>query len=214
MAELWSFALSDAALDHASARLYLFAGEPAGGDREAAWYRPGLLLYRTQEDPFTDDQLADANSDEHIDLHRVSVFASVRPLVLEGKTRHELQHAVQWNQGGSAGWDCRELVESGLYRAVGGIPGSGAAYNLIPSEIDANAAARRFLIARHGSEVVAELLASPFASLARSTDVERGVEHFGLQHVCYGAIYRDEVKSRLTFARSRCSQSLGRRCTG
>lgn len=192
---VWADALADAEIDPSAARLYVFAGSPPDPSVNAAsWYPPDVDLFRTAADPFSVGQLADANAPENRDRHRISVFAGVPLVVVEGRVRHELQHAVQYDAAGAPTWELRRLVEAGVMEAVPGIPGSAVIYNLIPSESNANAAACAFLVRRHSATIVDDLLVSAEAALVRAVDVVRGIERLGLQHLCFGAIFADAVR--------------------
>jgi hypothetical protein len=208
---IWEAALADAELELAAARLYPFAGAPPEAQgHAAAWYRPGEHLHWHLHHPFDLRQLDDANLAAHVGLHRISVFAGARLLPIEGWIRHEIQHAVQWNLGGAALWDLRFVVDDALGQRVGGIAGGPVLYNLIPSESNANGAARRFLVDRHGVGVIDDLLGSFASALVREVETERGAEGSGLQHTCFAAIYAEETAEACETRRTNLDELLPR----
>ena len=147
-------------------------GRPALNGRHAAFYRPGPI----DEDP--DDvlhgpHLALANGADVRDRHRVAVFADIdwedpeQEAVLAAFLRHEIRHAEQWDELGQDFFDLYDLAELVCQWKVGGLPRGGILYGLIPAEMDANAAAAKFLRERRPKAVDA-VLNSDHNVLARS----------------------------------------------
>ena len=172
-----SLTLLDEVLDYTGQdedRFFLLSipGRPAPSGRHAAFYRPGPI----DEDP--DDilhgpHLALANGSDVRDRHRVAVFADVdwddpeQEAVLAGFLRHEIRHAEQWDELGQDFFDLYDLAELVCQWKVGGLPRGGVLYGLIPAEMDANAAAAKFLRERRPGAINA-VLNSDYNALARS----------------------------------------------
>jgi hypothetical protein len=103
----------------------------------------------------------------------VAIFADVdwddpeQEAVLAGFLRHEIRHAEQWDELGQDFFDLYDLAELVCQWKVGGLPGGGILYGLIPAEMDANAAAAKFLRERR-PEAINMVLNSDCNALARS----------------------------------------------
>jgi hypothetical protein len=72
--------------------------------------------------------------------------------------RHELEHALQDEAHGQKVEELYRLALYVLGERVGGLPGSGLVYTVIPNEFDANAAAAMFTRNRYGPDRIRELL--------------------------------------------------------
>jgi hypothetical protein len=118
--------------------------------------------------------LDEANSPDVINRQRIAVCADFDeddPLelaILGAKLRHELRHAEQRLSAYAAElFSLVELADQVARVKVGGLQGGASIYNLMPTEVDANAAAAGFLRAHHGA-VVADVLRGDDAAPARS----------------------------------------------
>jgi hypothetical protein len=148
----WQAALADAGFAGRAARLYPFPGEMSADETRAYYFVPGQRIYHDAH--FPDElggQIQDAN--DHRDRHRIAVWVDGPTPVLGAKLRHELEHARQWDAHGKPLFDLNDLTLAVLAERVGGLPGGGVLYNLIPTETDANAASAAFAWARYGEEV-------------------------------------------------------------
>jgi hypothetical protein len=87
--------------------------------------------------------------------------------VLAGLLRHEIRHAEQYDTLGQVFFDVYDLAELVCQWKVGGLPRGGVLYGLIPAEMDANAAAAKFLRERR-PEAIDAVLNSDHNVLARS----------------------------------------------
>ena len=77
--------------------------------------------------------------------------------VLAGFPRREVRHAEHWDDLGQDFTDLYDLAELVCQWKVGGLPRGGILYGLIPAEMDANAAAAKFLRERRPEAINAVL---------------------------------------------------------
>ncbi|HEX3804854.1 MAG TPA: hypothetical protein VHV75_18660 [Solirubrobacteraceae bacterium] len=168
----WNAALSDSNLPASSVHLLLVPGSAVQDHNKAACYPPGKELIEEAGDLVSGSVLAEANSPEHIDQHRIAIYEDVDEAdpvafaILAGTLRHELRHAEQRVACGGVLFALDELAEQLVLWKVGGLPGGALLYQSKPIELDANAASARFLH-RHFSDVVEKILEGPDAALAR-----------------------------------------------
>ncbi len=150
----WRDAIAHAELATAGCRRYDFSADQKSGQVGAVWFRPGEALSASAHFPDA-GLLSDANDPEHIELHRVGIWACEDVPLIGARLRHELEHAVQWNKHGRPLFDLYDLIRDEiLSRKIGGLDGCAGVYiNAIPSEQDANAAAARFLRDCHPDDV-------------------------------------------------------------
>jgi len=172
LSSLFSEVLAEAG--HGEERFFLVAlpGRPAPNGRHAAFYHPGLI----DEDPgdiLHGSHLEVANDPEIVDRHRVAAFADIdwddplQEAALAGLLRHEVRHAEQYDELGQTFFDLYDIAELVCQWKVGGLPRGGILYGLIPAEMDANAAAARFLRDRRPG-AICDVLNSDYNVLARS----------------------------------------------
>jgi hypothetical protein len=146
-------------------------------DRAAMYFLPG-----PDPDPpfaFTDEQLAEATSDEMSERHRIMVHLDYRlpdglgpdgvRAYYAAVLRHELEHARQAEapQGRAALEVDQGIVDPVLRKKAGGIKGGAEYHNMKPSEMDANAAASVY-VRKYHSEAVPALLDSNIGQMVRS----------------------------------------------
>jgi hypothetical protein len=132
-----------------------------------------------------------------INKQRIAVYAEfdeADPLelaILGAKLRHELRHAEQ-RLSASAGelFSLAELADQVARVKVGGLKGGASLYNLMPTEVDANAAAAGFLRAHHGA-VVADVLRGDDAALARSNTPPEEIADLPAKTVAFIFIFRE-----------------------
>jgi len=197
----WRLALVDAGLSSASCRRYDFIGEQSNGDVGAVWFPPGDTIPLSHHFPDA-ARLADANDGEHIDLHRIGVWGCADPAALGARLRHELEHAIQWEQHKRPLFQLYDLLRDEiLTRKIGGLAGcSGAYINAIPSEQDANAAAAMFL-RKHHPQAVSDLCKDKDRQLLACSLVgPEAIETLPARMVAYMSLHRercaDVAKSR------------------
>jgi hypothetical protein len=197
---LWSAAIADAQLDPAAVRLYGFTGEvPPTVNQTASWHSPGESHYlaRSNDEPLSDSQLADANSNQNRTRHRITMWIELPPQILASKLRHELEHARQWDVAGESVDEISRMVRSvgsRLFSRYG--RGTGILYNLVPSERDANAAGARFARARFG-EPPDDLVQGESGVLFRFPEGPEPADELGRRLIAYVAVFGDEFERLL-----------------
>jgi hypothetical protein len=156
--ETWVAALADAAVDPAEALLYAFDGDQSS-DGYRGWAFPrGRTLYPNGQLPELDPLLPTLNQPECIDAYRIAMWTGKTPEAVAAGLRHELEHGLQWTAHGEPLFRLYELAVRVLAERVGGLPGGGFLYQIIPVELDANAAAAAFARRRYGDQRINELL--------------------------------------------------------
>lgn len=155
---IWLAALADADIDADDALLYLVEGEK-GSNGYAARY---LYRHRAVDPEDEADEIRllidEMNTRACIGAHRVVVFTDRRPEGLAALIRHELEHGRQYERFGQELMELYGLAEEVLAERVGGLPGGGFLYQVIPVELDANAAASQFSRSLFGPERIDALL--------------------------------------------------------
>jgi hypothetical protein len=127
------------------ARLYPVPGRPP--NHEAALHlHPGSFAEREARFPFTRSQLDDANAPEHRRLHRIAIRDTPDEATLLALLRHELEHARQYRFD-VATYGFIQVAQNMLGQPFHDaraetLRGSSLLYQLLPSEADANRAAR------------------------------------------------------------------------
>lgn len=160
----WNAALADAELDQAAVALWAFDSASSSRGVNAVYYAPGVMVDDTGDDPCLGSVRGALDLPANRNRHRVCLWTGVpRPLV-SARMRHELEHARQCRKHGSALWWLAELVGDVLAEVVGDAPGGAALYNATPIEIDASAAASRYVAQRYGDAVTRDLLDSKHAA--------------------------------------------------
>jgi hypothetical protein len=101
------------------------------------------------------------NADDCIDAYRVALHVE-RPVEgIAALLRHELEHAMQYDADvGQRLHRLYVLAVEVICERVGGLPGGGFLYQLIPVELDANAAAATYVRGRFGEARISMLLAA------------------------------------------------------
>ena len=155
---LWVAALADAEIDPDDALLYLVDGEQGSNGYAARYLYRYLELHPEGEPQEIHPLLAAMNDDDCIDTYRVVVFKDRRAEGVAALVRHELEHARQYDRFGQELMELSGLAEHVLAERVGGLHGGGVLYQLIPVELDANAAAATFVRHHFGAERIDELL--------------------------------------------------------
>jgi len=158
----WPAALSDAGLEESDAALWQTDETPEELRDVAAMY---FLPHRRPDPPYglSQKQVKEAMSAELSGRHRVElhldytqpdgVDADAARALFGALLRHELEHARQQAACGTELFDLYTLLRDDVmgHAFGGGIPGSYL--NCVPMEMDANAAAGRYLRRRHPEHV-------------------------------------------------------------
>lgn len=98
------------------------------------------------------------NADECIDTYRIVVFTERTVEGIAAALRHELEHSLQRDAHGQRLLEVHGVAEAVICERVGGLPGGGFLYQVIPDEMDANAAAAIFVREHFGVDRIDELL--------------------------------------------------------
>jgi hypothetical protein len=156
---IWIAGVEDARLSPDECLLYVLEGRQSETGY-SGWHFPrGIHAYEAHDvGQAVDELLGELNSDECIDAVRILVWRDRTIEGVAGLIRHELEHALQNEAYGQRVDDLCRLAMGVLAERVGGLPGSGLLYTVIPNELDANAAAAMFVRARFGHDRVRELL--------------------------------------------------------
>jgi hypothetical protein len=202
LGSIWAAAKEDAGLEDAV--LMPLAGHPpVRFGPGAKWFFPGEELVSEPEFPMDPGQVREANDAPKREKHRIAVWAGVSEVPLAAKLRHELEHARQWDTCGSpfvAFDQCvRRAVEAAFGPPLGTTrPGSARIYNLVPSEVSANAAAVEYVRRTYGAEAVAPWQDDPrhdalFAERVDPAPLERLPRHT----LCFAALVAREFEQRV-----------------
>jgi hypothetical protein len=167
----WKAALLDASIGESRAKLYLFPpGANLGGGRQAVYQCPGDAASLEPEQRFMEV----LNDD--LDVHRVGIASGLEPHIAAGVIRHELEHARQFDRFGRGIFRIQDLIGVACWEKTGFVPvGGGFLINIIPPELDANAAAARFAWLRH-TEVLRAYMNEPDAGHQVLFRYQRGPE--------------------------------------
>ena len=169
--EAFTAACADAGIDRARVRIWFYDGDPfTPGVPPSVHYRPQYEIAEDEDPIFDADGHGLANSKECLGFHRIAVQAGVDPAdrvavaAVVGLIRHEVEHARQYD--GSFGGELKSLdwIANVIAAHLDG-PDGASHYRSKPVEASANAAAARFLEARH-PEQRAELADGKFALFA------------------------------------------------
>lgn len=157
--EIWLAACADAGLNVDDCLLYVLDGRQSETGYSGMHFQRVLRIY--ESDQLGDDVnalLDELNAEERIDATRILVWRDRTIEGLAAMIRHELEHAVQAETHGQKVEALYHLAMHVLAVRVGGLPGGGLLYTTIPNELDANAAAAKFVRARYGGERINALL--------------------------------------------------------
>lgn len=156
---IWIAAVEDADLNPNSCLLYLLDGRTSETGYSGWHFADGILIHEGEDfGPTLNALLPEMNSEWCIDAVRIVVWRDRTIEGLAGLIRHELEHALQDEAHGQAVEGLYRLAMGVLAERVGGLPGGGLLYTVIPNEFDANAAGAMFVRARYGPDRVCELL--------------------------------------------------------
>ena len=191
--EEFSAALDDAGLPD-SADLFLLPGSEAPSG-EAAMFSPrGRTAPRRF---FTDGELTVRDeSNDDLRKHRVFLRKDDHPVLLAAGLRHEVEHARQFEAHGDA---VVAVEQSFLIPALRErFKGRGASdlYDLLPSELDAHAAASVFVRRRHEARIEEAETLGPDGSCPRAILSRLGPEPLDTlprRTAFYAMLFRDLV---------------------
>ena len=153
--EAFTAACADAGIDPARVRIWFYDGDPfTPGVPPSVHYRPQYEIGEDEDPIFDEEGHGLANSKECLGFHRIAVQAGVDPAdrvavaAVVGLIRHEVEHARQYD--GSFGGELKRLdwIANVIAAHLDG-PDATSHYRSKPVEASANAAAARFLQARH-----------------------------------------------------------------
>jgi hypothetical protein len=170
IAPLWLAACQDAEYQpETQVALYLLPG--SSGDGAAALHlEPGYEVFANETWPLAPNQLADANSAQKRNIHRILArdFGSTR--VALGRLRHEMEHARQYDRSPQV-YLAMSFARDALSRAFEerdppSLAGSATLYNQLPFEEGANQVAAAITTTQFGPPSESEL-ASTNAPLFR-----------------------------------------------
>lgn len=149
----WEAALADANISPSRATLYTFAaGSDLGGGRQAVYQSPGDYILPPPAQRFLEVL------NEKPDLHRVGIGSDLESYIAAAVIRHELEHARQFERHGRGIFNLQDLIVAACWEKTGRVRvGGGFLTNIIPPELDANAAAARFVWSRHAAAAEAYL---------------------------------------------------------
>lgn len=199
-------ALADAEIDSADVLLYTLKGE-SGGGYGARYLHRGLHIHPEGEAEELHPLLEEMNEEACIDAYRIAVFTERTFEGIAALIRHELEHARQRDVHGQRLMELYGMAEAVISERVGGLAGGGFLYQVIPVEMDANAAAAIFVRHRFGADHVDALLragdkdGSAFRSLvgppAIETLPERMIQFFAtIPDLCERFAERQEFPFR------------------
>jgi hypothetical protein len=137
----WRAAAADAVLER-PARLWLFDGA-SRPDHQIACLYPSESHYNDPDSEKVADELDEALLRGE---HRIGLWIGDRPVeVCTGLLRHELAHAEQEEANSSELAELNELASQVLRLHPGAPTRWGELYNSIPTEVEANATAARYM---------------------------------------------------------------------
>ena len=101
-------------------------------------------------------------------MWKAGIDDPVARALLAAKIRHELEHAVQWNEYGEGIFKLADLGDNVLRKKLGDTPKGAGYYQLKPTENDANAAASMYVRDRYPEHVASLLAMDEGLALVRS----------------------------------------------
>lgn len=124
----------------------------------ARYLHRGLHIYPDGEAEEIRPLPDEMNSDECIGAYRVVVFMDCTLEGIAALIRHELEHGRQRDAHGRRLMELYNIAENVISERVRSLPGGGFLYQVIPVEMDANAAVSSFIREHFGQERIDELL--------------------------------------------------------
>lgn len=114
------------------------------------------------------------NDPEALHGYRIVVFSDGAIEGVAAAIRHELEHAIQVDVHGPRLVGLHDVAVAVIGERVGELPGGARLYQAIPDEMDADAAAARFVLTRYGPERINALLVAQHPALhPSSADADR-----------------------------------------
>jgi hypothetical protein len=155
---LWLAALDDAGVPPSDALLYTFEGQKSGnGDAGRTWVRD-VHIDSVDEADDIQPRVSEMNEPECIGAYRVALWTERRVEGIAAPLRHELEHGRQLDRYRVRLSDLHALVVEVLQQRAGSR--GGFLYQLMPVELDANAAAGVFARAQFGDDRIEWLIDS------------------------------------------------------
>jgi hypothetical protein len=199
----WRAALADAGLTEDQVHLIVVPGLPGPRTPKAITYVAGVEIREDlpEEAILSGEALREANSPACIDKVRVAIFAGypedepVDLAIMAGKLRHELRHVEHRLSPVAAElYELEFLTFEVAERKARGLADGAVLYTQIPTELDANAAAARFLRRQHPLAVDG-VLRTKDAVLARSTTPPEAIEDLPERCVAYLFAFRGTAEA-------------------
>lgn len=192
MHELWKVACSDAGFqDGREVVLQEIAGQPPGGAQQswAVWEAPGISVQPDANYPLAPAQLAALNAPGTREKFRIIAFTDTEPEMLLGYFRHELEHARQF-EANEADFVYSPIVMLAITEQLGNLNGTGSIYNLMPRELDANAAAAALIRAHFGPQPSARYRGL-HAAMFRPTEPPEEPSSLFFRTFCFSFLFED-----------------------
>jgi hypothetical protein len=170
--------LADAEIDPDEALLYVLGGEKGSNGYGARYLHRHLHIDPEGETVEIHPFLDEMNHEDCIDTYRTVVFTDRTIEGIAALIRHELEHARQREVHGQRVMELYGIAEHVIAERVGGLAGGGFLYQVIPVEMDANAAAAVFVRDQFDGDRIDELLrvgdkdSSAFRSLVGPPPIE------------------------------------------
>jgi hypothetical protein len=167
--DLWQLAVADAQLAVDPLRL-AFPGPPPPGAAWAHHFPPGSTAGSASPYGWAEHEAVD--DPDTLQRHRVLLYIHRDERVVLGMMRHELEHVGQ-AIASLVVYEIAEVVRDSLTPIYGSLhlAGSGAIYNALPNERDANRAAAR-LVKRQYGELAEAMRFGDHGSLLREPPPE------------------------------------------
>jgi hypothetical protein len=155
---VWLAALAHAEIDPDEALLYALKGQQSQSGYSARYLARHLELHAEADFPELEPLLEEMNDEECIDAYRIVVWTERTIEGIAAAIRHELEHSLQREAHGQRLLELHGVAEAVICERIGGLAGGGFLYQVIPDEMDANAAAAVFARSRFGPDRIDELL--------------------------------------------------------
>ena len=147
----WRAAIEDAALAFETLRLFEMPGQMGPSGLCAVYVgQPGAQYNPEEESVLNALAPIEAELAAAEEFHRVVVWRNNTAPVLAALLRHELEHVRQWERHGDGVFRLNRAHWPALFEK-GGTRGYKRLLNMAPLEVDASAAAARFVWRRHGN---------------------------------------------------------------
>ena len=203
--DLWRIALADATLGVDPVQL-AFPGPPPPRAGWARHFPPGSTAGLGS--PYGFDEVQAVDDPTVRQLHRILLYQHDDERVVLGMMRHELEHVDQ-AEASMAVYEVAEMVRDSLEPIYWPLrlPGSGAIYNALPNERDANRASARLVAKRFGDPLEA-LRFGDHGSLFREPPPETG-ESLGRRLLAFASLHPQAFEQEVTHRGRDLARTLG-----